>query len=154
MAKKPVPVLKGYFNRGDKPTEGQFSDVMDSFRHKDDALSIHEIEGLTQQLSQYPTNADVQTLLSTRLTHVFTTASPSVTVAASKLVFYIVLRSFMAQTVSVKAEFGSYDELLVTDMDLDANKPMVLAVQLYSFSAFNIRLTGQTSNIDSVLFLL
>ena len=35
MAIVPKADLKNYFNKGDKPTEEQFADLIDSFRHVD-----------------------------------------------------------------------------------------------------------------------
>jgi hypothetical protein len=154
MAKRPVPVLKSFFNTGDKPTEGEFADVMDSFRHKDEPVTIAEVQGLVQQLSQYPTLNEVQSLVSTRQNHTFSVGVPILSIVANKLVLYIVLRSFEVQTVSLKAVYSSYDEILITDLVLEANKPMVLSVQLYSFSNFSILMTGHTGNVEGVQFLL
>jgi len=38
--KKPIDVLKTYFETGDKPTQQQFSDLIDSFIHKDEGFVI------------------------------------------------------------------------------------------------------------------
>lgn len=39
--KKSKSVLKSYFNTGDKPTESQFSDLIDSLVHQDEANRIY-----------------------------------------------------------------------------------------------------------------
>lgn len=40
MAIKSVSVLKTYFETGDRPTESQFSDLIDSFLHKETGVSV------------------------------------------------------------------------------------------------------------------
>lgn len=40
MAKKPINILKTYFETGDRPTEQQFADLIDSFLHKDSGTVI------------------------------------------------------------------------------------------------------------------
>lgn len=50
MAKKAIDVLKSYFETGDQPTQPQFSDLIDSFFHKDGTISIENITGLTEIL--------------------------------------------------------------------------------------------------------
>ncbi len=42
--KKSRPVLKSYFETGDKPTEPQFSDLVDSLVHLDDGLFVTNVE--------------------------------------------------------------------------------------------------------------
>ena len=42
--KKPIEVLKTFFETGDKPTEQQFCDLIDSFHHKDSGIVIEDIQ--------------------------------------------------------------------------------------------------------------
>jgi hypothetical protein len=52
MAIQTRTVLKAYFNTGDFPTETQFANFIDSYRHiTDDAIAISEITGLTAALA-------------------------------------------------------------------------------------------------------
>lgn len=48
--KQPRNTLKTYFQKGKKPTEEQFSNTLDSFVHKDDSVSIDNVEGLRGSL--------------------------------------------------------------------------------------------------------
>jgi hypothetical protein len=50
MPKKPVVVLRQFFQTGDMPTQQQFWDWMDSYFHKDDGIAYNNIEGLTEIL--------------------------------------------------------------------------------------------------------
>lgn len=42
--KKPIDVLKTFFETGDQPTEQQFADLIDSFIHKDEGFVITQVE--------------------------------------------------------------------------------------------------------------
>jgi hypothetical protein len=48
MAIKTVQQLKSRFKTGDKPTQQDFADVFDSYRHKQNFIHISEIDGYTQ----------------------------------------------------------------------------------------------------------
>lgn len=52
MATRTIAQLKAWFRRGLYPTEGQFADLIDSFRHKDEKVAMSEVEGLTTALNQ------------------------------------------------------------------------------------------------------
>ena len=45
--KKPISILKTYFETGDKPTQQQFEDFIDSYIHKDDGFVITSTEQIT-----------------------------------------------------------------------------------------------------------
>lgn len=47
MAIKSLSILKSWFETGDKPTEAQFSDLLDSFRHKNDNIPVGSLSGFT-----------------------------------------------------------------------------------------------------------
>jgi hypothetical protein len=58
MAKQALQTLKSWFIRGAKPTAQQFSDVFDSFVHKDDAISQQKVENLGSTLTQMQADID------------------------------------------------------------------------------------------------
>lgn len=64
MAKKSIDILKSYFETHDTPTESQFSDLIDSFFHKDGTINIENITGLQAELDKLDnlTIADIQGL--------------------------------------------------------------------------------------------
>ncbi|WP_299683450.1 hypothetical protein [uncultured Dokdonia sp.] len=41
--KKSIEILKSYFEKGDRPTQREFEDLIDSFLHKDDGVAIKDI---------------------------------------------------------------------------------------------------------------
>lgn len=52
MAIRTTEQLKKWFGRGCYPTESQFGDLIDSFRHKDAEISLTEIRGLAEELNR------------------------------------------------------------------------------------------------------
>lgn len=52
MAKQSIEQLKQWFESGDYPTQAQFWDWLDSFIHKDDQLTVENIQNLSTILSQ------------------------------------------------------------------------------------------------------
>jgi hypothetical protein len=61
MAKKSLSEIKSYFETGKYPTGQQFADAADSFRHKDDPVSMTEVEGLAEALNSKADASDVAT---------------------------------------------------------------------------------------------
>jgi hypothetical protein len=51
MPKQTTDILKSWFQTGDKPTQSQFADLIDSFVHKDAGISIENVAGLIDVLN-------------------------------------------------------------------------------------------------------
>lgn len=51
MAIQTIAQLKAWFRRGLYPTEGQFADLIDSFRHKSEKVPLADVSGLTEALN-------------------------------------------------------------------------------------------------------
>ena len=51
MAQKTVQQLKDYFRKGMYPTENQFADLLDSYRHKGENIERSQVSGLTEGLN-------------------------------------------------------------------------------------------------------
>ncbi|MBU2526246.1 MAG: hypothetical protein KKC03_06570 [Bacteroidetes bacterium] len=58
MAKVSLASIKNWFKTGLKPTQAQFWDVWDSFRHKDDLVPAAEVEGLDGLLNDMSVAVD------------------------------------------------------------------------------------------------
>ncbi|MDE5688582.1 MAG: hypothetical protein K2I18_08170 [Paramuribaculum sp.] len=52
MAVRDITQLKKWFKKGAYPTESQFADLIDSFRHKNDKVGLTEVQGLTDALNK------------------------------------------------------------------------------------------------------
>ena len=50
MTKVSLATIKSWFLTGSKPTQTQFGDTWDSYRHKDDAVAMSDVTGLTASL--------------------------------------------------------------------------------------------------------
>ena len=50
MAIKDRNILKGWFQRGSKPSSGNFADWLDSFWHKNDNIPVSSINNLQNSL--------------------------------------------------------------------------------------------------------
>ena len=51
MAIKTVEQLKAYFRKGLYPTESQFADMLDSYRHRGEKMDLTQVEGLAEALN-------------------------------------------------------------------------------------------------------
>lgn len=51
MAIKTITQLKAYFRKGLYPTESQFADMLDSYRHKGEKVDLSQVEGLADALN-------------------------------------------------------------------------------------------------------
>lgn len=51
MAVRALTILKSWFETGDKPTQSQFWDWLDSFYHKDEQIDQAAVSGLTNSLN-------------------------------------------------------------------------------------------------------
>ncbi|MBP5372434.1 MAG: hypothetical protein J6Y55_11010 [Bacteroidales bacterium] len=58
MAIQTLETLKNWFKRGAKPTAQQFSDVFDSFVHKNEMIPQNKIEELSDTLTELQTNVN------------------------------------------------------------------------------------------------
>lgn len=59
MAKQPINTIKNWFKTGLKPTQQQFWDWLDSYRHKDDKVASADVDGLQDLLDAKVDKKDV-----------------------------------------------------------------------------------------------
>lgn len=67
MAKQSVNTLKQWFETADKPTQQQFWDWLDSFKHKDDVVAIADVIGLTTALAGKADQSALNAILAVEL---------------------------------------------------------------------------------------
>lgn len=63
MAIRTIAQLKAWFKRGMFPTESQFADWMDSYRHKQEKVSMSDVSGLTIALNQKYNTSEANALI-------------------------------------------------------------------------------------------
>jgi hypothetical protein len=153
MPKQSPLVLKGYFNRGDKPTEDQFGDLIDSFRHKDEGVPVAQVSGLSQELSNYVTQSQLSAVSLTKITAQVTTANNTVLIPQGKLLVYLVLLSAAPQQGAL-IDIAQTSEILLENVDLNPNVPLVSQVQVYAQNPLNIRVQNINSLITIIIFTL
>lgn len=78
MPIKTSDILKSYFETGDKPTQAQFIDLIDSQRHRLDSIPITDVDGLAAILNDLPSD------LSSVLSALAEKAAKATTVAGTK----------------------------------------------------------------------
>jgi hypothetical protein len=62
MAIKTLNTIKNWFRTGLKPTQTQFWDTWDSFRHKNEKVPIKDVEGIEELLNSKTNKSDFKTL--------------------------------------------------------------------------------------------
>lgn len=62
MAIRTIAQLKGWFRKGLFPTESQFGDLIDSFRHRKEKIPMSDVEGLDTQLNGSYSQAEGEAL--------------------------------------------------------------------------------------------
>ncbi|MBV6442765.1 MAG: hypothetical protein EPGJADBJ_04489 [Saprospiraceae bacterium] len=107
MAKQSVATLKGWFETGDKPTQQQFWDWLDSFIHKDDAIAQSQITGLVTSLNSLATQASVDALKARIITT--SAASASIVLPAGVILTKVRIKSSAGQTVNIGTMPGESD---------------------------------------------
>lgn len=60
---RPLTTLKSWFETGDKPTQAQFWDWLDSFFHKEEQLPISSVQGLSTALNSKADAAALDALM-------------------------------------------------------------------------------------------
>lgn len=63
MAIRTIAQLKAWFKRGMFPTESQFADWMDSYRHKQESVEMSEVSGLTSALNKKYNTSEANALI-------------------------------------------------------------------------------------------
>jgi len=69
MGQQTINTLKSWFVRGATPLAAQFTDLIDSFRHKDDAVEIADVTGLDEILDAATTSDQFNNHLSDNEAH-------------------------------------------------------------------------------------
>lgn len=117
MSKQSISILKSWFQTGDKPTESQFADLIDSFVHKDDTIEISSVNGLDDALSGFASQESVDAL--TPIVISGNTTGKSVPIPAGVYLETIRIKSTSGMTFSVGLSSGTKE--IVADEPATAN---------------------------------
>ncbi|MBL7779921.1 MAG: hypothetical protein JNM22_01805 [Saprospiraceae bacterium] len=138
MAKQAINTIKSWFQTGDKPTQSQFWDWLDSFVHKDDTIEINNVNGLDDALGSLASQAAVDAITPILLSG--TATSRSVTIPAGTFLDVIRIKSTSSMTFSVGLSAGTKE--IVSDESVAANTAAFVD-RYYDFpSATTIHFSG------------
>lgn len=130
MPKQSVATLKTWFETGDKPTQQQFWDWLDSFIHKDDGIAQSQVTGLVDSLNSLATQASVNELKAIVLTT--SASSVSAVLPAGVILEKVRIKSNAVQTVNIGITPGGSEiypgdataanqvAIIVLDYDIEA----------------------------------
>ncbi len=128
MAIKTVSELKSFFETGDKPTQQQFWDWLDSYMHKTDALAMSQITGLVALLD-YMMELINNSQGAALITYNATTGSH--VLGASELLEKMIVYAPSAINIVIsKVEAGV--DVLVTDMEVEPGWSDTLALDIFA----------------------
>lgn len=147
--KQAINTIKSWFQTGDKPTQGQFHDWLDSFWHKDDIIPIASVDGLSSQLSGLATQAALDALKAIVLTTSSVTAS--VSLPAGTILNKIRVKSTGAQTISVGTTPGG-NNILAGEV-LSPGQVGLFVVDIDIESATTIHFSGLSGNNSIKIYL-
>jgi hypothetical protein len=125
--------IKQWFVTGAKPLQSQFWDWLDSFWHKDDALPISSISGLSQILESLPTSEEVSAY--SGITQVVVGAG--ILTLPTNVILETLLITGAAQSFSIGTSTGGGDIL----SDVTEGSPLVIRIDRYIASGEAIHIT-------------
>lgn len=136
MAQQTRSNLKNLFQTGDKPTQQNFADWLDSFYHKEDTIPQSAIAGLVAAL---PSATQLQQLADLQPKEVVVSGSETYSVPAGKLLEHVVF--IVASNGNVKAGF-SVNAGEIFDDDVTTSQPSVATYVQYFQTQTTIHFTG------------
>lgn len=136
MAQQDRNTLKTFFQTGDKPTQQQFWDWLDSFVHNTDAIPQSRITGLTDAL---PTAAQLQAVEDLEPKDVTINGSGTYQIPAGKLLQHIV---FMVNTNNVCKAGFSLNSGEIFDDNVTTAQHAIANYTFYFQSQTTIHFTG------------
>ena len=149
MAVQSVNTIKSWFETGDKPTQNQFWDWLESFVHKNDLVPMSQVSGLNAALTALATQTSVDALKAIVVT---TSASAiSVSLPAGVIVNKVRIKSSSAQTLSLGTSVGG-SQILAAE-SLSANQVGLYVVDVDIDSATTIYFSGLSGNNSIKIYL-
>jgi|GEM_PF-1243086 len=148
MAIKTIDELKAFFETGDKPTQQQFADWLDSFFHRNDGIGIPNVTGLIAALAS---KADLvggkvrQEQLPDSIAEYVGNADFSRDFPAKSIMYSLVCDAANDITINVGTTSGGDD--ILSNYFVAANSPEPLLLNKYFKNATTIYVSGITANI-------
>lgn len=120
--------LKKWFRTGCEPTQSQFSDVFDSFRHKSENIPLAQVEGLTAQLNAKYDRSEANTLLA-NMTKIQKRLDDIDDVEAARQAMEEIKKSFIGRSYTL--DFGA-TETTLQDVNMEGADVEVAELLLFN----------------------
>lgn len=149
MAIQPVNTIKSWFETGDKPTQNQFWDWLESFVHKNDSVPMSQVSGLNAALTALATQTSVDALKAIVVTT--SASSISVSLPAGTILNKIRVKSNSAQTLNCGTSVGG-SQILAAE-SLNANQVGLYVVDIDVESAMTIYFSALAGSNQIKIYL-
>lgn len=131
MAIRTIAQLKAWFRKGLYPTESQFADWLDSYRHKQDSIAMSEVSGLTTALNKKYDASEAETL-----TGLVSGAMDNMDVISTEMEDMRDEMEKLSNTLTDRSytlDFGQSGSV-VQDVNMEAEEVVMLELRLFNVS--------------------
>lgn len=131
MAIRTIAQLKAWFRKGLYPTESQFADWLDSYRHKQDSIAMSEVSGLTTALNKKYDASEAETL-----TGLVSGAMDNMDVISTEMEDMRDEMEKLSNTLTDRSytlDFGQ-SGTVVQDVNMEAEEVVMLELRLFNVS--------------------
>lgn len=129
MAIRTITQLKAWFRKGLYPTESQFADWLDSYRHKNESVEMSEVSGLTAAL-----NRKYDTSEAGKLVEKVDDAMEAMDVINTEMENMREEMEVLSNTLTDRSytlDFG-HDGKLVQDVNMEGQEVVMLELRLFN----------------------
>lgn len=152
MAIQLLSTLKSWFETGDKPTQAQFWDWLDSFRHKNDSIPMGDVSGLDSALAGLASQSSVDSLKAINLTVLAPTTSASQNIPAGTVINKIRIKSSSAISFNLGTSSGGSQ--ILSAEPLAANQAGIYTLDFDCEAVTTIHFSALAGNTNIKIFLL
>ncbi len=150
MAIQLVSTIKSWFETGDKPTQTQFWDWIDSFRHKNDPVAMGDVAGLDAALSGLASQASLDALKAVSIDTALTTATQMI--PAGTIINKVRVKSDSAITFNLGTSPGGSQ--ILSGESLPGGQFGIYSVDFDCESLTTVHFSGLAGNTNIKIYLL
>lgn len=150
MPLQPLNTLKAWFETGDKPTQSNFWDWLDSYWHKSETIPQSSVDGLEDALTGFATMNDIAALKAINLTTF--SSSASLNIPAGTIAHVVRVKSTSAITFNLGTSGGG-NQILDAEA-LSANQVGVYTTDFDCETLTTIHFSGLAGTTNIKIFLL
>ncbi|MDE6346826.1 MAG: hypothetical protein K2L55_09165 [Muribaculaceae bacterium] len=131
MAIRTIAQLKAWFRKGLYPTESQFADWLDSYRHKQESVEMSEVSGLTTALNKKYDASEAN-----GLKVLVDGATKAMDVISTEMKYMCEEMEQLSNTLTDRSytlDFG-HSGTVVQDVNMEAEEVVMLELRLFNVS--------------------